>query len=143
MLLGKFDSVVQKYIEGMSNQGAVITWSIANADAKTLIRKYPNVVGDIDLDSSYWVQSLFRRMEFSRHRKTSIKVDLPESARKEIEYLFLYEIVSKVEKNVIPDSLIINFVQTPLKIIQCGNNNLARKNTKAVTITLSGKFLPI
>ena len=117
MLVGKFDSVVQKYIEGMSNQGAVITWSIANADAKTLIRKYPNVVGDIDLDSSYWVQSLFRRMEFSRHRKTSIKVDLPESARKEIEYLFLYEIVSKVEKNVIPDSLIINFVQTPLKII--------------------------
>ena len=48
-------------------------------------------------------------MGFSRRRKTSTKVDLLESARKEIEYLFLYEIVSKVEENAISDSLAINF----------------------------------
>ena len=71
-------------------------------------------------------------MGFSRRRKTSTKVDLPESARQEIEYPFLYEIVSKVEKNAMP--LIINFDQTPLKMAQCGNNTLAKKNSKAVTI---------
>ena len=49
---------------------------------KALIRKYPNVVGDIDLDSSYWAHSFFRRMEFLRRRKTYTKVDLPESAQK-------------------------------------------------------------
>ena len=97
-------------------------------------------------------------MGISHRRKTSTKVDLPESARKEIEYLFLHEIVSKVENDAMPHSLIINFDQTPLKMVQCGNNTLAKKNSKVVTIvgagdkksitvtfsiTLSGKFLPI
>ena len=118
----------------MSNWGAAITWAIANAAAKALIRQYPNVVRDINLDSSYWAQSLFRGMGFSRRRKTSTKVDLPESARKEIECLFLYEIVSKVEKNTIPDSLTISFDQTPLKMVQCGNNTLAKENSKVVAI---------
>ena len=48
----------------MSNWGAAITWSIANAATKALIRQYPNVVRDINLDSSYWAQSLFRGMGF-------------------------------------------------------------------------------
>ena len=67
-------------------------------------------------------------------------------------------IVSTVEKNAIPDSLIINFDQTPLKMVQCGNNTPAKKNRKVVTIvgaddkrsitatfsiTLLGQFLPI
>ena len=55
----------------MSNRGAVITWSIANAAAIALMRKNLKVIGDIDLDSSYWAQSLFRRIGFSRRRKTS------------------------------------------------------------------------
>ena len=62
-----------------------------------------------------------------------------------------------MEKYAIPDSLVINFDQTPLKIVQCSNSTLAKKNSKTVTIfgasdkrsitgtfslTLSGKFLP-
>ena len=39
LLLGKLDTMVQKYIEGMSNRGAIITWFIANATAIALIRK--------------------------------------------------------------------------------------------------------
>ena len=158
LLLGKFDAMVQEYIQSMSNRGASITWSIANSAAGALIKKYPGVVGDIDLDSSSWAQSLFRRMGFTRRRKTTSKVDIPEAARKEIEYLFLYEIVNKVEKYKIPDSLVINLDQTPLKIVQCSNTTLAKKNSKNVTIvgssdkrsitatfsiTLSGKFLPM
>ena len=142
----------------MSNRGAVITWSIANSAATALIKKYPGVIGDIDLESSSWAQSLSRRMGFTRRRKTTTKVDIPVAARKEIEYLFLYEIVRKVEKYAIPDSLVINFDQTPLKIVQCSNSTLAKKNSKTVTIfgasdkrsitgtfsvTLSGKFLPM
>ena len=115
-------------------------------------------MGDIDVDASTWAQSLFRRMGFSRRRKTSAKVEIPAAARKEIEYLFLHEIVSKVEKYSIPDSLIINFDQTPLKIIQCSNQTMAKKNSKNVSIvgssdkrsitgtfsvTFSGVFLPM
>ena len=133
----------------MSNRGALITWSIANAAVKALIKKYPGVTGDNDVDSSPWVQSLFRRMGFSRHRKTSAKVDIPAAARKEIEYLFLC---------AIPDLLIINFDETLLKLVQCGNSTLAKKNSSNVTIvgasdkrfitatfanTLSGEFFPM
>ena len=44
--------MVQNYIKGMRYCGAVITWSVANAATKNLIKKYPGVTGDIDLDSS-------------------------------------------------------------------------------------------
>jgi len=149
--------MVQSYIRAM-RRGAVITWSTANSAAGALIKKYPGEVGNIDLEFSSWAQSLFRRMGFTRRRKTSSKVDIPEAARKEIEYLFLHEIVNKVEKYQIPESLVINLDQTPLKIVQCSNSTLAKKNSKNVTIvgssdkrsitatfsiTLSGIFLPM
>ena len=158
LLMGPFDSMVQKYIQSMINRGAVITWAVANAAAKALMRKYPGMIGNIDIDSSSWAQSLFRRMGYVKRRKTSSKVDIPDAARKEIEYVFLYEIVNRVEKHDIPKSLIINLDQTPLKLVQCGNNTLAKKNTSKVTIagsadkrsitatfavTLAGNFLPM
>jgi len=68
LMLGQFDSMIQTYIRSMSNRGAVITWSVANAAAKALMRKYPGIVGDIDIDSSSWAQSLFRRMNYFRSR---------------------------------------------------------------------------
>ena len=47
----------------------------------------------------------------------------------------------------IPDTLIINFDQTPLKLVQCSNNTLAKKNSSTVTIvgaadkrTITGTF---
>ena len=109
MLLGKFNLMLQNYIKGMSNRGAFIDWSVANAAAKALIKNHPGVIGVTNVDSSSWVQNLFRRMRFSRRLKTSTKVDIPTAARKEIEYLFLYEFISKVEQYVILDLLIIKF----------------------------------
>ena len=37
-------------------------------------------------------------MEYVGRRHTSTKVDIPDVARKEIEYVFLYKTVSKIEK---------------------------------------------
>ena len=84
-------------------------------------------------------------MGFSRRQKFSVKVDIPATARKEIEYLFLYEIVLRVEQYAIADLLIINFDQTPLKLVQCANSTLVKKKKKKSTfaITLAGEFLPI
>ena len=56
--------MVQSYTEVMSNWGAVTTWSITNVTAKAQIRKYLGVIGDIIVDYSCWVQSLFCRMGF-------------------------------------------------------------------------------
>ena len=64
-------------------------------------------------------------MNFVKRRKTSSKVDIPDKARKEIEFLFLHEIVTKVEKHNIPPELILNIDQTPLKYVSVGNEALA------------------
>ena len=79
-------------------------------------------------------------------------------ARKEIKYVFLYDIVSKVEEDDILDSLIINLDQIPLRLVPFGKRTMAKKRSTNVTtvgasakwrilgtfaITLSGDFLPI
>ena len=158
LLLGDLDSMVQKYLLAASNRGTIITRAVAVSCGKALLKRYPNIVGNIDLDTSSWAQSLFRRMGFVRRRHTSSKVDIPEGARKEIEYIFLYDIVSKVEKYIIPDSLIINFDQTPSPLVPCRKNTMAQKGcqnvvikgaddkrsiTSTFAITLAGEFLPM
>jgi len=71
LLLGDLDSMVQKYLLAASNRGAVITRASAVSAAKALLKKYLNVVGNIDLESSYWVKSLFVQMGFvkRKHRR--------------------------------------------------------------------------
>jgi len=104
--------MVQTYIKQLSNRGGVVNRTIANATAQALLTRYPNIVGEIDISSSSWAQSLFRRMGYKKRRKTSSAVDIPDAARKEIEFLFLHGIVESVEKYKIPPSLILNLDQT-------------------------------
>ena len=158
LLLGDLDAMVQKYILAASNRGAVITRASAVSTAKTLLKKYPNVVGKVDLDSSSWAKSLFLRMGFVQRKCTSAKVDIPEKARREIEYQYHYDIVSKAERYSIPESLIINLDQTPSYLVPCKKHTMAAKGSTNVTIagasdkrsiaatfaiTLSGEFLPM
>ena len=133
-LLGDLDEIVKTYLLTLSKRGGVINTTVANATAKALMSKYPHVVGEIDVDSSRWAKSLFTRMNFVKRRKTSAKVDISDGARKEIEFLFLHDIVSKVEKYNIPSALIINIDQTPLKYVPVGNETLAARGEQSVTI---------
>ena len=130
LLLGELDEMVRKYLLTLSKRGGVIN----TTTAKALMSKYPHVVGQIDVDSSRWAKSLFSRMNFVKRRKTSSKVDIPDGARKEIEFLFLHEIVSIVEKHKIPPALIINIDQAPLKYVPVGNETLAPRGETSVTI---------
>ena len=104
--------MVQKLIRSLSKKGSVINTTIANTTANALISEYTNVAGDIVVNSSHWVKSLFVRMNFVKRKKTSSKVDIPDKARKEIE-LFLHEIVTKVEKRNIPLELILTLIRHP------------------------------
>ena len=127
LLLGDLDSMVQKYLLAASNRGAVLTRASAVSAAKALLKKYPKVVGNIDLDSSSWAKSLFIRMGFVQRKITSAKVDIPEKARKEIEDQFHYDIVSKVERFQIPSSLVINLDQTPSPIVWKKTHNSTQR----------------
>ena len=107
--------MVQKYITASSNRCNITSRSIATSTAKALISRNPGCFGQIGLQSSSWAQSLFRRMGFVRRRGTKAKLEIPDGAFKEAQLLFTHDIVSKVDKYNISDSLIINIDQTPAK----------------------------
>ena len=158
LFLGELDSVVQTCIKQLSNRGGAVNRAIANATAQALSTRCPNLVGEIDVSSSSWAQSFFRRMDFKKRRKTSAAMDVLDSARKEIEYVFFHDIVDTVEKYKIPLSLILNLDQTPLKCVLIGNETMALNGSKSVTIeggsdkqcitgtfgiTMQGELLPM
>ena len=157
-LLGEIDEMVQRYILEASNRGSVITRGVAVSTAKALTAKNLHLIGNVDVESSHWAQSLYRRMGFRRRQATTSKLRIPEGTLKEIKLLFHHDIASKVEKFSILHSLIINLDKTPTKYVPVGRTTLAKKNTKTVpikgssdkrtitatfVISLQGDFLPM
>ena len=76
-------------------------------------------------------------MNFVKRRKTSSKVDIAGETRKKIEFIFLHDVTSRVEKYDKPFVLIINTNQIPLKYIPAGNETLATLDKHSVTIKSS------
>ena len=153
--MGKYTSG-HPLLLGTSNRGAVVTRSIAESAAKALMIRYPSEVGKINLNDSEYGKSVLQRMNYTRRKGTTSKVALPDGIRKENELLFHHQIVEKVERYDIPDSLILNFDQTPSKYVPVASTTLAKRNSKQVcikgsddkrsitatfTITMDGKFL--
>ena len=55
--------------------------------------------------------------------------------KKEAELLFHHAIVEKIENHSIPDSLVINFDQTPSKFVPVARITLAKRSTRQVYVT--------
>lgn len=55
--------------------------------------------------------------------------------KKEAELLFHHAIVEKIENQSIPDSLVINFDQTPSKFVPVASTTLAKRSTRQVYVT--------
>ena len=127
LALGELDVMVQKYIRALSNRRAVTSRAGAIAAATALLKKYPKIVGKIDLESSSWAKSLFMRMGYVRRKNTSSKVEIPNKARKEIDYQFHFDIVSKSRKYNIPKAFIINLDWTQSYLVLCKKFTMAPK----------------
>ena len=97
-------------------------------------------------------------MNFVKWRKRSSKVDISDEARKEIEFLYLHDIVSEIEKYDISSALVVNIDQALLKYIPVGNETKAatgehsvtnegsadkRSTTGTFAISFDGNFLPV
>ena len=135
LLLGGLDQMVLRFLLSLRGTGGLASSAVAISAAKALIARNPQYnLSHIDLDSSHWAQSLFRRMGFKKRMRTTGKVEIPEGARKEAELLYLHNIVTIVEKYEIPHSLIMNLGQTPLKYIPEMNQTMAKQNSKPVSI---------
>ena len=85
------------------------------------------------------------------------KVEISEEVQKEVEMTYLHSIVSIMENNKIPKSVVVNLDQTPSKYVPGCNKTPAPKGIKSVSvagstdnrtitatfsITMDGKFLP-
>ena len=107
---------------------------------------------------SSWLKILFKKMGYVRRLATTGKVEISEKLKAEIETVYLYGIVQKINEHKIPLSMIINLDQTPSKFVPGCNKTLAKKGCKSVpiagspdkrmftatfSITLTGEFLPI
>ena len=135
LLLGGLDQMVLRFLLSLRGTGGLASSAVAISAAKALIARNPRYnLGHIDLNSSHWAQSLFRRMGFKKRMRTAGKVEISQGTRKEPELLYLHNIVTIVEKYEIPHSLIMNLGQTPLKYIPEMNQTMAKQNSKPVSI---------
>ena len=103
--------------------------------AKALVKRYPLLKNENLVLGAPWAKSLFHRMSFVLHQKTTAKVLIPEGALKEVELKFHHQTVNYVEKYQIPPSLIIKFDQTPSKYAQISSNTMEKKGSKNVPIS--------
>ena len=96
-MLGSLDQMVQKFLLVLRSRDGLIISVIAVSVAKALIARNTHLMSDhIDLDSSSWVKSLFRRMSFKKRMKTTGKIKIPDGAKEEAQLLYLHDIVSLV-----------------------------------------------
>ena len=110
LMLGSIDEKVKNFLLILRRKGGVVNPFVAIAAAEALIQKSSDEhLGCIELVSSSWTQSLFRRMDFVRRMRNTDKPEIPKQALKEAKFLFKHQIVSIVEDDEIPESLIMNF----------------------------------
>ena len=133
--VGEFRSNGPKVLLALRSRGGFITLVIAVSVAKVLIARNSHLMLDhIDMVSSSWAKSFFRRMGFKKRMKTTGKIEIPNGAKKGAQLLYSHDIVSLVDDFNIPHSLILNLDQTKLKYIPSTNHTLARKGSKSIGI---------
>ena len=151
--------MVQSYIKAVRARGGHISYILAEATAKALIERHPEMnLGHIHIEDTTWARSLFQRMGFRKRGGTTAKVHIPDEVKKEMELTFLHEVVNTIEEHNMPPSLIINLDQTPTKFVPGSNSTLAKTGstnvpiigmsdkrmiTATLAITLNGTFLPM
>ena len=81
-LFGEIDEMVQYYLLAASNRRSLITRGLAVSTAKALMTKNPHLIGNLDFESSHWVQSLYRRMSFRRRQATTSKLEMKYQRKK-------------------------------------------------------------
>ena len=150
--------MVQRFLLPLRKKGGVVNEVVTRSVAKTLVKcsGKPELMS-VHLNSKWWIQSLFCRMGFVGKTATTSKVKILEGAKKEAELVYLHTVVSTIEKYQIPESMVLNLVQTTLKHAPCSRHTLEKKSAKHVAaagtsykkaktrtfvITLEGKCLP-
>ena len=155
------DGMVQKELEKLRDAGAQIGTVIALSVANAVVKSHNKFLlkengGHIELTKG-WAKSIFKRMDWCKRRATTGKLTVPESFLRERRFRFVRGISQDVKKYNIHPKLVVNWDQTPLKLIPASPWTMTKKGSSKVRLagvsdkrnitglfscTLDGDFLP-
>ena len=161
-ILMDLDAKLITFLQALRQRGGVINIHIVRASAQALINSHQSSVSVLQLQSfsmsRSWVQSIYRRMGYSRRMRTISRPPVPRGLYNECQIQFITEIDAKMKEFNIPPELILNADQTPSSYISVGRSTMAQRRSKDVAVkglgdkrnitvtfvvTLSGEFLPM
>lgn len=146
---------MQEKLRQLREKGGAINTTVALAVARGILKSRRQT--NIQIGKG-WVKSLFSRMGLSKRRATTGKLPLPAEFIDEQRRRFVTAISHSKDLHKISDRLIINWDQTPLKLVPSGNwtmektgtskvsiNGLSDKRniTSVITVDASGEMLPM
>ena len=152
----ELDAKLKTFLLNLRKAGCVVNRHVVSGVLMGLVRS--NLTQYVDFCvSKGWVQSLYRRMQFTRRMVTTSRPVITKSIWEEVRTKFLHDIVETAVKYNISDELIFNIDQTPSKYVPTSKVTLARRGSKQVSLagsndkrtitvtyaqTLAGDILP-
>lgn len=127
----------EKLLKAVRIKGGVVNIHVVRATAEALIHSNPSQMqhyARFDMPRS-WVQSIYRRMGYSRKLGTTGRPPVPPGLYEECRLDFLGSIESKIKEHSIPPELIINADQTPSSYVSVGK--LRDRNQSPLKVLLT------
>ena len=159
-ILLDLDEKLVTFLKAVRTKGGVVNIHVVRAVAKALIdsnQSSSKYLQNFNFPRS-WVQSLYRRMGYTRRAATTGRPPVPQGLYNECRREFLQEIDNRIKKYKIPPELIMNSDQTPSSYVSVGKSTMSLKGSKSVPIkgandkraitlnfvvTLAYEFLPM
>ena len=160
-LLLELDCKLISFVKNLRARGGVVNGCVISAAAEGLIRRNPSLHQRyISFEPTRgWIQSIYRRCNFSRRAGTTERPPVPRGMYEECKLSFLTDIDECIKKHKIPPELdVLNADQTPSSYVSVGRMTMAEKNSQSVpikgltdkrnitltfVISLAGEFLPM
>ena len=158
-MLLELDEKLISFLKAVRAKGGVINIHVVRALTKALIETNPSMTQQLrnfEVSRSL-VQSLYRRMGYSKRMGTTTRPPVPKGLYGECCRDFLGDVRDKGEKHKTPPELVLDSDQTPSSYISVGKSTMAARGSKSVPIkglsdkrnitltfvvTLAGEFLP-
>lgn len=125
------DAQVQRRLKLIRESGGRVDTTIALSVARAISKVRNPQTAQPHLERG-WARSLFKRMGFTQRAATTGKLRLPELYVKEKSFTFLNSIGKYAKEGDIPNSMIINWDQTPINYVPANKYTMAAKGSSKV-----------
>ena len=135
-LLLDLDEKLLHFLKALRIKGGVVNIHVVRSVAKALIASNPSSSKHLQHFTfpCSWVQSVYRRLGYSRRGSTTGRPPVPQGLYDECRREFLQDIANKIKNYQIPPELIMNSDQTPSSYVSVGKSTMNKKGSKSVPI---------